>query len=240
MADKFTVFFFSLDEILDTRLATLDMIDPVATLEILQNGYFEREIDDWHKLSNGKIDNDNFKQLYKNRTKETLMKSRLTNFATYMQKFIVEAETLFGTDPTLSRPKILLNLYPYTDLDELEIETIKNAVSVSCHCLITELEVICLSPQEIHPLAIKLEYDFTFMYDFETWKNIHINSISKRDMMGCYVTAPRLFIDKQPSEDTYEIDEGLRMTPWQAAELCLLPFMNLNLIPVKNFSLFLP
>ena len=240
MSDKFTNFFFSLDEVLDTRLAVLDSIDPVATLELLQNGYFEREIDDWEMLTNGKIKNEDFKLRYKNRNKELLKKSKLSGFCNYIKDFIIESEKLFGTDPTVNKPKIILNVYPYTDLNDVERLALKDAVEICCSCVITEVEICCYSPAEIGPGLIKGEYEFTFMYHFEEWKALHIDSIGKQIMMGCYITAPQLYLGSIPEEEIYQIDEGLRMTPWQAGELCMLPFMVLNFIPVKNFSLFLP
>lgn len=240
MSDKFTNFFFSLDEVLDTRLAVLDSIDPVATLELLQNGYFEREVDDWELLTNGKIKNEEFQLRYKNRNKEILKKSKLTAFCDYIKGFVIESEKMFGSDPTVNKPNIVLNTYPYTDLNEVEKLALKDAVEICCGCIITQVELCCYSPAEIGPGLIKGEFEFTFMYSFEDWKSIHIESIGKQLMMGCYVTVPQLYKDKIPDEEMNQIDEGLRMTAWQAGELCMLPFMVLNFVPVKIFSLFLP
>ena len=239
MSSQYTSFFFSLDEILDTRLAVLNILDPEATFELLKDGYFERDIDDWETLTKGKIKNKDFLDLYKKRDVEVLKKSRLTAFGEYLSRFIIDAEKMFGEDPTVNIPRIFLNVYPYI-LSAEELEAIKTAVSIACRCTFTEVEVCYYSQEEITPNKVKNEYDFCFMYHFETWKNKHIEEIGKQVLMGCYINAPRLFISEKPTEEDNDMGGGLKMTPWQAAEVCMLPFMVLNLIPVSIFSLYVP
>lgn len=240
MANEYTGFYFSLDEILDTRLAVLDIINPDATLELLQNGYFERESDNWELLTNGKIKNDEFKAIYSKRNKDVLKRSKLSGFGFYLKDFIIDVEKMFGTDPTINLPKIYLNIFPYTDLTEEEIDAVKFATEIACCCTLTEVEICCYKPEDITPLKIKNDFDFSFMYHFEDWKNIHVEMIGTQIMMGSYITAPKLYIEEIPKEEDNEIDDGVKMSAWQAAELCMLPFMVLNFLPVKHFSLFKP
>lgn len=240
MARHNTIFFISIDIILDTRLTILNEIDPDATLEILKNKkYFEREIDDWELLTDGKIKNEDFKLRYDKRNKETLKKSKLTKFPFYLKDFIKDAEDILSVDNTAGQPKIYLNTYPYLDLDDIEKEAFREAVEILCGCIITEVVLCCYNPHQLLPVKIKNEYEYMFLYNYEEWKNIHIDSIGRKDMMGVYVTVPKLFIEKVIPDEFLEIDEGLRITPWKAAEMCMLPFMNLNMIEADIFSLAL-
>lgn len=239
MASEYTSFYFSLDEILDTRLAVLDSIDPEATLTLLKEKYFDRTIDDWTLLTDGKITNEAFNERYEKRDVSVLKKSRLTGFCEYISGFVVEAESLFLQDPTVNKPKIYLNIYPYI-LSQEELDAIKIAVEISCSCKLTEVEICYFHPEDLTPIKIKNDYDFCFMYHFEKWKNLHIEEISKQVLMGCYINAPKLYISEIPKEEDEDVGGGMKMSSWQAAELCMLPFMVLNLVPVNIFCLYVP
>lgn len=236
-----TTFFVHVDCLLDTRLALLNIMDPEVTFEILSDkSYFNRETDDWEKLTKGRIKNKDFKERYDARTKELLKNSKLSAFIAYLKDFIIDAEEIFTVDSTAGIPKIMLNMYPYNDLTEIEIIAFKEAIEISCSCTMTEVEVCYYNPYQLTPAKIKNDCEFFYIYNFEEWKNLHLESIGRKEMMGVYVTTPRLFIKEAPPDEYLEIDEGCKMTPWKAAEMCMLPFMNLNMIPVKYFSLFLP
>lgn len=240
MIEKYTSFYFSLDEILDTRAAVLDMINHEATLELLMNKYHERVVDDWETLTDGKIKNEDFKKIYSTRNKEVLKHSRISNFIPYISGFINDAENMFGYNPTINPPKIYLNIFPYTDLTEEELKDIKNSISYHCKCLLTQIEFCCYDQKSLTPNLIKNDFSFTFMYNFEEWKNKHIEAIGKQELMGVYINAPKLYISEIPEEEVADIGNGLKMSAWQATEMAMLPFMVLNLVPANIFSIYKP
>lgn len=234
-----TCFFVSIDVLLDTRLTIINEINPDATLEILKNKtYFERQHDNWEVLTDGKISNAEYKEKYAARNKQTLMKSKLTGFCLYLKDFIADAEEGYRTDPTTGFPTILINTYPY-QLTENEQQAFIEAMEIQCCCVITDVRICHYSPAELTPIKIKSEYEFLFIYDLEEWKSLHDEAIGRKDMQGVYVTIPKLFINEIMESEVFDVDDGAKMTVWKAAEMCLLPFFNLNFIPVKTYSLCL-
>ena len=81
-----------LDVLFDTRIGTLSKFGDDVAIEVLENGYRSRITDDISAFTK-KITNEQFKEAYRNRDKETLKLSRMTNFIFTLRNIVTELET---------------------------------------------------------------------------------------------------------------------------------------------------
>lgn len=237
MIEANTAIYINIDDILDTRLAVLDSLDPVATFELLKHHYYTRELDDWELYTDGKIKNEDFTLAYKNRNKSILKKAKLTQLVPQLKEIINEMDAESIKNPNIDLPKIYLNYYPYEDLNDAEVESIRNAVNLTCGSIRSTVDLLYMSPHQLTPVFLKSITNFCFMYDFENWKNLHTTSLINGELIGVQINAPELYLKEIPDEKECYIDGKKLTTPFKAAELIMTPFLNLTYIPVRLYSM---
>lgn len=229
----------SLDDILDTRLAIIEDIDPEAAVWLLDNGYYTRDMDDWETMTAGYIKNSDFNNRYGKRDKNILKKARITGLAPYLQQVTNEIEHMSGDHPDIGLPVVYLNTYPYNDLNDVEIEALKEAVQMVACSKMTEVRVINRSLEELTPEFLLDSYSSFFIYDLEKWKQIQHAAFLSKQCPSVIVQAPRLLI-KRVSEADLKPDGETSMCPFAAAELMLMDYFHLATVDVRVFSMLLP
>lgn len=229
--------FIDLDSLLDTRLATLARLNPLAASELVKrdSDYRQRDMDDWDRLTDGAVSNEAFREAYAKRDKETLKLARPTNAVKLIHQIsrALAEQAIF--EPDVDRTKIAINTYPY-DLSPQEEEMIVGAVMVYCS-IAAEVVAVNYSLEELTPAKVKEEWDGVVLYDFDHWLSLHTNELNTVRMPTHTFVSPALFV--KPVGDYSElIIPGLEShTPFEVMELAMVERMDLAMVCPSYFSI---
>lgn len=226
-----------LDALLDTRLATLDRLDPKAAHDILEARYWERTMDDFGKLTQGAVTNEAFWDAYRQRDVETLKRSRCTELVVVLDRQMKELEARVGADPEVMGTKVVVNTYPYR-LDDDERASLVNAVMAYAG-VTTEVTTVSLAYEDLTPSYIKQHWDHLYLYEFDRWFALHQKALRHTYLPRVKLTAPAFYL-RDPSEAEDVDFSSLEMSPFTALEISLVERLHLELGPASAFSLIRP
>lgn len=225
-----------LDSLLDTRLGTIEKMNPeAANLLFCGKAYYEREIDDWETLTGGLISNEAFKAEYAKRDKHTLELSRPTNILTMLHKITRELDMARITAPDIEHIKVSVNCYPY-EFTESERKAIATLVFSYCS-LGTDVTTTSLSLADITPTLMQSDYDGVILYDFDGWFTHHCTELNTVLIPRNAMFAPALYV-KDPKEMFDEMPEELKgVSPFSMMEIAFVERLSLELLRAKEFSI---
>ena len=113
-----------LDVLLDTRISTINNIDFKLAIELLENGFCSRQTDDLTGVTT-KLDNATYRAAYAARDVNTLKNARLTSYIFELADVVGQlARNIADDDSRVDEPCIVLNYYPYKELDDETIADI--------------------------------------------------------------------------------------------------------------------
>jgi len=231
----------SLDDILDTRLGTIDILSPVASFKLLhEKKYLNRVNDNWEKLTEGLITNQQFKERYAARDLETLKHSKMTANAVWLKEFTVMAENEWVKEPTMGLPVVHVNLWPYVNVPDATLQSIKLAITQQCLGNMTGIAFVTYPPQAITPQLLHEHYKYFFIYELEVWKEMQRDNFMMRKIPDVVIHAPKLYLDEPPSKEDLLIDDEHPVCPFRAAELMMFEYMHLSFFPVDYWGIVLP
>ena len=232
-----------LDVLLDTRIATLVQLDPVETEKILEAGYTSRPTDDMSYF-NTSITNDQYTTAYANRNTETLKNSRMTNYIFELAVMIKQlTEDLAKNNTRVTDPCVVINYYPYSDLDTETLENIVYAIEQYVTTAI-EIRTVCLAPSELDLRALKgLEILTYITYDFQLWfESVFTVSKGKNSIISYpkfTLIAPKV-MPKKNSFDHLDADAKKILqnkSPFDFMKLYWAPMFGLEYCPIELMSL---
>lgn len=229
-----------LDVLLDTRLGTLQRINPEAAKVVINNPlYWERDYDNWTMLTNGLVTNEEFAKAYAERggdnSAATLNGSVESNLAPFLYQMLIEADInqMDGMTRHMDEVGIAVNTAPYnlplearTDLVAIIQEKYGKELNVKLvDYPISELTIGCLAE----------EFSAMIIYEFAEWFRYHHVEIVGSLMSDFNVIHPKLF-DRDPSELT--MDE--RKTEFFRFRLMTQHNLDINFIDARYFSIINP
>ena len=232
-----------LDVILDTRIATLFKMNPEEAVSILEKGYCHRMTDDLEGVSTV-ITNSAYKEAYAARDVDTLKTARLTNYIFDLASIISDlAKSLHNEDTRVEDPCIVLNYYPYKDLDEDTLADIVYAVG----CYTTdaiEIRVAYYEPDTLDLRFMKENEILTYItYDFQTWFESNFNVKKGKDAIISYpkftIISPKIM----PKADSFDYLDGdskkilQNRTPFDFMKLYWGPMFGIEYCPIELMSL---
>lgn len=198
----------SLDVLLDTRLGVISNMNPTAAKALVKNpDYWERDFDDWFKLTGGLIDNEEFKEAYKNRGGEnsaaTLNASFETGMAPFLYQLLAEADinAMDGMTRNSQEVGFAINVSPYV-MTPAERATLVDIIQAKYG---TELNVklVDYTIPELTVATLADEFGGMIIYEFADWFRYHHVAIVSSLMSDFNVIHPKLF-DRDPSELSLE------------------------------------
>ena len=222
-----------LDTMLDTRLGTLLTLgEEKFNKNFDPKKYFNRTIDEFPDY-----DFKEFRKLYSNRDKRTLLKS----ISSYIPKLVMDyARSAWGsmyTTPWSYVPRVVLNTYPYK-LTDNELNIIKLGIVQSNYENIDILD-IHKSPEELTPeYLLNTKIDMIVMYDFYMWLDIHTRNknLEKTPIPTIEVVTPKLTYLN--GENSYEYQQAVSkgFNPFDALIEIFSPLVRLRFLPAGHFS----
>lgn len=230
-----------LDSILDTRLGTISRINPEAAKYIVQSqNYWYRDFDDWAKLTNNLITNEQFIKAYGERggenTADTINSSIVSGIMIFISKLIAidESHRLDGLGDPLSEIALEINVWPY----ELDLDTKDELVD----CIrqwggLSETQ-ITITNTPLDQLTCSLlndKYACAIMYDVNRWCKTHMYELANVCMSDFNMIGPKLF-EIDPKDLTVEE----KQEKFAAFRILRLANMDFEFIDAEYFSMFKP
>lgn len=238
--------YVELDCLLDTRLGILKQYYPDKWHEVILDDYHTRVCD----IFKG-VDQDEFRELYKNRGIGIIEKSVLTPCFALVNKVLFTLMKDLPDDPEFESVSLTVNTYPYF-LDEEGLNDILKAIRKWVDFKV-DVHFIHIPPKALTPPEVKAKYIALIMYDFNTWTELHHGTFGiSAELNEVTVISPRLYPVRPPNEEELEMmkDSGLvkpidgdyvKVTEvFELYEQLAMPFYNLMLVPVEYFSIIKP
>lgn len=222
--------YLSLDVLFDTRIATLEAINP-HLLEKNLASYYSRTSDVFEG-----VDSEKFLASYSRRNKETLKKSLLTPILGLIIEFVENTHLKSQDDPVKAYPKLYLNTYPY-DLLEEEVKFIVEAL-ISHFKYPCDIEIIHRDEIELTPNLIKANYDIMILYDWVRWLHHLVeNKMFDTPCPDVTVIVPRLLPWHDNMEKLLKLKPKDKQDLFEEIKRKVNPFINLIFFSSHYFSL---
>ena len=212
--------YVELDSLLDTRFATLSLIDPALTTRVMDSNYMTRTKDSFEHITP-----EVFEAFYSARDKSLLPLTKLTSLVPLLSDLIYKARM---TDITLDGDGVIylfVNVFPYK-LDKVEIEAITKALLP----YMTDVEDIVIIDQEnISPKWLDENVSMAFMYDAMEWikYNSATEALVKSQFFRGDLFAPKIInSDDEVEEEDFEGYAKLMM-----------PISNIKFLETNTFSI---
>lgn len=197
-------YFCGLDELFDTRLGLISVINQDVAQTIFEDkeqSYFYRPHDDYLWRSLGYTE-EQWYQAWDNRDVNVLRNSLRTHVITIISDSILQyyndkEEALSSKYTTLT-----INTYPYK-LSDQELDELKEVI-IEHIPVLGEINYICYSLKDLKPSILK-EYDECYLYEYHRWMDIHGNELRDMLITGISLRVPRLFYKMMTEQDYQEI-----------------------------------
>lgn len=185
--------YFDLDVLYDTRLATLELIDPRLAKRVLSENYFKRTHDSFPFISR-----DDFRSVYNIRNEALLEKATVTKMPVILDNFIKEAVVRVNETPYKGDINVFLNTYPY-NLDRNKAIALLDPLSKMTGNF-AKVHALNMSPEQLTLKFCRDNFSLMVMYDFEDWLEIHTKNDAFRNtpIPDIPLFVPELFLTSQP------------------------------------------
>ena len=218
-----------LDSLFDTRLAILDLLDPMLAAHALKNGYLEREEDSFEFCPWAL-----FRELYQKRDNEVLGRAMMTQVKNIVIEFINDANTKYKASKTQAYPSVYINVWPYKISEDAAGELLTpfhTAVDGKVH-----VHLINMPPKDITPSVCKERFSHIIMYDYMEWMVAlgAAGEIQRNPMNEITLVAPRIWPSGKSKDEEHQTRNEVE--PHECAEMFFSPFIKMELYVAKLFS----
>ena len=188
-------FYIDLDSLYDTRLATLELIDPELAFRALENDYLKREDNNFPL-----VDKNLFDELYAGRDLEVLERALPTKALEIIQSFIRAAERENMESPRVGPIEIYINVWPYKVTKSVAQEMTKTLFETMARS--ADIHLINMSPEQVTPAFFQKNISAALMYDYGPWLDAHSknDNFRKNQIPDVSLFVPTLYFVGKPSE----------------------------------------
>lgn len=161
-----------IDMLLDTVYGTIRQISgEAADLLVASDAYRGRHVDIFNELTEGVVDDAEFKRLYAERDMEALFLAKHTEFVYYLRQDMLEGRNDMLRGAQVDSMAIDINLWPY-DVDPESAEIIRRSVA---HYMPQEVVVktVYIRPEDLTPKYLEHNYEMMAIYNHEDWLGHH-------------------------------------------------------------------
>lgn len=225
-----------LDIHLDTRLGTINRINPAAAEAIINNQeYWLRENDFWDKLSGGLITNEEFAHAYAERggvnTIATLSGSIRTGIVPFILRLLTDdhINRLNQMADPMTAVGLTVNYWPYV-LNSVEIDWLEDIMHQLYGNSLT-IELVSIPMDQLTPNLMNENFAACVMYEFPEWIKIHKEELEKIKLNCFNFIAPKIF-----ERDVTEVPIDQKQAALNAFRLLNLLHMDFEFIDAKYFS----
>lgn len=224
-------FFIDLDSLMDTRLAIMVM----HFKDAMNNGGFKsgKYHFRYEGSFNGLVDKEEFKRLYDERGRETLLNSAITMMPEIVRDFCAKISQVDPSRPKNYYPVVMLNVYPYV-LNDTEIKNIVSGLKTIIKVENLEVEVVNMNLASISLEFVSKNITAMSMYNYEEWLETHAKNeeFNTKGVPEVTLFGPMVYKGELPAN----------MTPEKAFKIFsdMSKFLvNLELLPSRFYSTYM-
>lgn len=225
--------YVSLDALLDTRFGTLIRLNEDKAINLIKNGYRDRQSDDW-TLIDESIDMSAYQELYDKRDHRTLELSRCSGIVPTLCQMVLELKEASKGVPFIDNITIDLNTYPYDCTDEVKRELANVASYLTGG--VADVKISYVPLIGLMPDYLDSNYDAVIMYDFNDWLEKHGGALKEKPLPRLTFIAPAIFHGEIPDDKDLDFGDLNTNDPFTATEMALADFLMLRLVDVSKFS----
>jgi len=225
-----------LDIHLDTRLGTINRINPEAARAVIGNEeYWLRENDFWDRLSGGLISNEEFAKAYAERgganTKATLAGSIRTGIVPFILRLLTDdhINRLNQMADPLTAVGMTVNYWPY-ELNSVEIDWLEDIMHQLYGNTLT-VELVSIPMEKLTPQLMNENFAACVMYEFPEWIKMHKPELEKVKLNCFNFISPKIF-----EQDVTETPIDQKQAALNAFRMLHLLHMDFEFIDSKYFS----
>lgn len=228
-------FYIDLDTLYDTRLATLELIDPEVAFYVLENGYHKRQDNDFPLV--GK---ELFENLYATRDLEVLEKAMPTKALEIIQSFIRAAERDNMESPRVGPIEIYINVYPFKVSKTVAQEMTKTLFETMART--ADIHLINMSPEKVTPAFFQKSISVALMYDYGPWLDVHSknDNFRKNQIPDVSLFVPSLYFVGKPSEAELREFERTGPNVFKLIEIGASQIVGLEFVDNEYFNAVVP
>lgn len=231
--------YIDLDTLLDTRLGVLNTINPEAAQRLMRSeDYWDRENDDWTKLTGGLVTTEQFNEAWQNRSgcsAEVINGSILSNIQPFVMRILTEdlinRANQMGDE--IDDVGITINVSPYMlSLDEKED---MRDIAEYLFGASTHYEIIDIPIEHVTVGLLADKFAAAITYNFLEWIRLHYEDLG-RARLNCFnFIGPRIF-----EQDVSKMSIDEKKTVLDVFRLQYLMHMDFEFIDARHFSMFRP
>jgi hypothetical protein len=222
--------YLDLDVILDTRLATIfNHFGEEKMIEVLKSKkYYDRIEEEFVG-----IEKQEFSLAYAARNKRVLFSSMKTKIVELVVAMLYEELSNSVSVPSQTKPKVILNTYPY-DLEEQEVNTIIRSLVYLTNKNF-DIEAVTLPPSDVTPEFIMKNVNHMFFYNYGPWADAQSERLKKTKMQNVNVYTAGIYFDRKPNEQELEAIKDFNLHPFKLQEVVVSLFFNLKFLAPENY-----
>lgn len=227
-----------LDDLLDTRLATIVLHAPGSVIPVLENGYWDRVSDDFEKMSEGCFTNAQFKEWYDNRGADTIVKSLLTSCTYVLGEMTRELERKLTTGVEVGSITVDINVWPYK-MSKSVANDIAAAVRSKLPATVT-VRAVDYAFKHLTPALLDEQYDGMIVYHFDDWYTLHGKALLDKQIPMFTFIVPQLLLPGRTLDDPiYKTEDGV-VDPFKYRRIHDFGKYSIDDLPSKVFSVIQP
>lgn len=243
-ANRVEAILVGLDELLDTRLGTIGLLDETVARKLAaSDAYFEREVDEFDGINAVE-----YKIAYADRNARNLRNSVMTKLMFHLRQVVTQLKQQAISQPEHDAVRVDVNIHPYSLSDEEKDEfrrVMKYHLNGGVDIKVFEqdllsVDFINVSPEKLTPSHCKATYGAMYMYNPWTWLNLHTEALQTVRLPEVIVYAPRLYHDGKPDAQAlnqFKMDfDGKAPDPLTFDEMRVSPIAGVTLLDVSYFS----
>ncbi|QVW55255.1 hypothetical protein pEaSNUABM29_00215 [Erwinia phage pEa_SNUABM_29] len=166
-------FLVDIDTLFDTRLGLAQVLQPDVMDKLDLEIYRRRFTDAWAEV----VGIQNWDEVFAKRDKRALQTAGPTEFLLTLKNEVQAMLLSIQMHSPIERPQLTFNLWPYMDLNDEERQAFLENLRAYYHMV--NVEVVCISHDELTPGRLASAWDGWVMYDWYPWIKKHANGFGK-------------------------------------------------------------
>lgn len=229
------VIYVELDALLDTRLGTLNVMNPkFAEDTVSKPGYFTRVSDDFSVFCD--VTFEDYKAAYAKRDMVTLENSVVTNATFVLNSVVNELNRQRSETPFASTVTVEVNMWPYRPDSETRFE-LENAIA-SLLPMDIAVRSIDLPIDQLTLTHVARSYSGMLIYNFAEWMQLHVEEFKTVTIPGVTVLAPKLHAEGNKAFEPADLGNDVPgLDPYEMIMMFHAPLLGMELLDPYNFCM---
>lgn len=230
------------DALFDTRMGTLLKLDPTIADGFDLKAYRGRTLDDFERITGGRITQSAFQSAYASRDVDTLKNSLVTGILPLIVEYIDSLKERIFRKMDVTFIGVDVNIWPYS-LAAPVINEYRDIITGLLPAHVDRVRMVRISPDELEASVFSSIYNGWVTYDFNAWISKHLNGIIETPAKGTTVILPKLFV-KDPEQ--YYGEKGLTEEAIRESDkhglfaLLMADILTLEYLSAAHFSFVVP